>query len=195
MFDWQRAIGQSQSDNYYKECFKAGFISIDDRTIEFKRYQNDTEFLRNSKSEVSMGSSTIVSPIISNFLANKTTKHVPEIFAEEGFSYNNIDLNKYSALEPIHLKSYNNDLIAPYRNYIEFKNFYTIFNKYGKTYLGLNNTQLNKKLEEMDISNYLENIPENILAKSTEDYDFICPFFIIESLCFLDESILPSFRR
>jgi len=182
MFDWLKAINEPSALGYYKECFGLGYgIEVRDHIDKFKFKYTDSE---NVKAEVSFGLSRR-DPL------NTTGSKIKELLGEEGYTYNGVIIDSFDDVQTKFLRDFGTELSYP-KEFKRFTEFMKKFYSFSKERYGFSFPNFEQEINDMPIVSYVNNIPEYILARDGEDFDFEAPLIILEGMCFLDEVLFKQ---
>lgn len=182
MFDWLKAVNEQAASTYFKACFGEGYgVKIKDHIKKFGIKSPDADYV---KAEVSFGLSRR-DPL------NTSGSKIMELMGEEGYTYNGATIESIDDVQIKYLKDFGSQLSYP-REFKRFAEFVKIFSSFSKEYFAFNLPNIQQEINDMPIVSYVNNIPEFILARDSEDFDFEAPIIMLEGMCFLDEVLLKK---
>jgi hypothetical protein len=177
MFDWLYAMNEGAAEDYYNQCFAAGYgdRAYDDiKAFTFQR--SETQFV---KAEVSFG-------LASTREVATATDTISEIIGEEGFTFNGAPVLAEHAAEPRFLKGIGSQFAVP-RDFKRFTEFAKLFQGFSQEFLGIKLPNIEDDIRSMRLTPYVQNLPEfQLAAKQGADFDYEAPLIILEGMCFLD---------
>jgi hypothetical protein len=182
MFDWLRAMNETSAFSYYQSCFGAGYgVRAQDHISKFDIIPSDTKFV---KAEVSFGLSSYKE-------INTTSEQIHELIGEEGFNYNGAPIEEFANVESKFMQHFGNQFSPP-REFKRFSEFANIFYSFSHDFFGFNLPNMQQEINNMRLKSYIENIPEYILAKRGQEFDFEAPVIVLEGMCFLDTVLMEK---
>jgi hypothetical protein len=177
MFDWLYAMNEGAAEDYYNQCFAAGYgdRAYDDiKAFLFQR--SETQFV---KAEVSFG-------LASTREVATATDTISEIIGEDGFTFNGSPVLAEHAAEPRFLKGIGSQFAVP-RDFKRFTEFAKLFQGFSQEFLGIKLPNIEDDIRAMRLTPYVQNLPEFQLAvKQGADFDYEAPLIVLEGMCFLD---------
>lgn len=183
MFDWLRAVNEQTATMYYQTCFAAGYGNkAQDHINNFQIIPSDRNYV---KAEVSFGLSSYKE-------INTTADQITELIGEDGYTYNGAYVDIMAPVEPKFMQHFGNQFSTPRDGFKRFYEFARIFYSFTHEYFGFSLATLEADINNMKLKSYIENIPEYLLAKRSQEFDFEAPVIILEGMCFLDTVLLEK---
>jgi hypothetical protein len=100
-------------------------------------------------------------------------------------------IESFDDVELKHLKNFGTEFSYP-REFKRFTDFVKIFYAFSKDQFGFFLPDIQQEINNMPLVSYVNNIPEYILARDGQDFDFEAPVIILEGMCFLDEVLMKK---
>lgn len=194
MFDWLGAISQDTANNYYYDCFFAGYgPHAVEHLRNFRIVPTHERFV---KAEVSFGLS-------GTHEVHDTNDAIAELVGEDGFDYNGEPVDEIDAVEGRFFQNFGSQFTTP-TEFPRFLAFSRIFRDFSREYFGFNLPSLEQDIRGMRLQAYVSNLPEyraaQLAFQSTRsgagspagEFEFVAPIIILEGMCFLDTVLAPK---
>jgi hypothetical protein len=164
IFSWSEALISGVGNEYYKTCLIKGsgeVLNQNNFNIDINEILNINE--NQLKVEVSKGLASLPPASGKNYRIKDIGFKIAEILGETGYIENGIELDELTLVTPEVMRKIGVTIISN-NEYLEFKKFLVIFERYARTYFNFNIT-LNDLLEEV------KNI--SVFNKYTNDSDYL----------------------
>jgi len=182
MFDWLKAMNQKAAATYYKECFNKGYgDNANEHILNFNIRPSNTNYV---KSEVSFGLSRAEEIYVQK-------DQIGELIGEVGFKYDGVEVEDLASVETKFMRNFGNQFSTP-REFKRFLEFTQIFYAFCHEYFEFTMPSITSDINNMRLIAYIGNIPEYMLARRSDEFDFEAPVIILEGMCFLDTILLPK---
>lgn len=207
IMDWLKAINPQGSDKYYMDMFINGFGGMEEAKQHLgapPKFQNRnaTSLDADVKFEVAKG------------LASTTDKlYVPkagtnslEVIGEDGFelltsSGESKKLSAESSIVPELMENIGGMFLQrpenPQMPCPKFMQFAHVYFQVATNYFGLKATQQEfmQGFQNMNISDYIKQMPEFKQAQRNKNFDFVAPIIILEGMQFFEQIILNKIAQ
>jgi len=210
IFDWYKALGNENAENYLIECFAKGFGDPAAHGLfKNKLYFNIGNFDENEtrinqdnvKTEVAKGLARKDIPIYEFDIP------MNEIVGEDGYMLRlkdhpqPIPLGALMDINPSLIQRLGSELLPPQANsnpYPRFTSFVDTFYTYASQTLDFNvdGTEVLRAISGINILNDLRNDEDYKEAlKSKEGFDFVAPLIILQGQSFMRSYLLPKIQK
>lgn len=203
LFQWLETINPKAAQQYYGQLFVMGYgkTKLQQDLAGWQKIElpqlgdNDTKY--EVSKGLAKGDTTLQKP---------TIKHPSEIIGESGFELLGKD-NQHRVIEftnsitPAMIQKIGINLSTQKSSAEKFKEFCGIFYNAASTLFGwqTNINELINACENMNITSYVQNMPEHRQAKKAaengQSFDFVAPIIIIEGMKFYEETLLKLLKN
>ncbi len=202
IFDWFKAFDAKQANEYYLQCFGAGYgpdaaLHLSSFSIP-RLMQSDADDPKKTKVEVAMG-------LASGKVVNESQEKVAEILGEDGYilraNGQNMTIPALSSINPSMMQRLGSEFLpdtsAP-EKFPRFTAFANIYHKYAQHFFGFPMTQeaLGNSIRSMNIVGFARNLPEYEQARTAQTgFDYAPPLIVLEAMCFLENVLMKEVEK
>lgn len=193
IFSWTESLISGVGNEYYKTCLIKGSgetLNQNNFRIDINEILNINE--NQLKVEVSKGLASLPPDNGKNYRIKDIGFKIAEILGETGYIENGIELDELTLVTPDVMKKIGVNIISN-NEYLEFKKFLVIYERYARTYFNFN-IPLNDLLEKV------KNI--SVFNKYTNDSDYLndkenyaTSPFILQAIDFYEKVLIKEIER